>query len=366
MSEENTKTETEGEIPEPVEQEPDQQTSESESPAPQPRKSGVLPMLLTGAIIASAGVGAGYYLSQNLPQSSETTDVLRTEMSDLTQRITALENAPVPEPAVSVSDLTELRSELRDTQSAMATNEGDLYARMDETLDTLNGLHARVNEFDRLLADMDRLIMNRTVASDQTVTEFREQVETLRDELSAVTNRLEAQAEASAQRAVAAQASSILTRVTDALESGDPFPELIDELDQTHGIAVPDALAEISQSGAPNVEDLLGSFPEYARAAIAASVREEVENGTISRFGGFMRTQFGARSLEPREGEDTDAILSRAEAALTAGDLTTSLSELSALPEVAAGVMADWSAQLEMLSEARAALGTLDAALRGE
>ena len=60
------------------------------------------------------------------------------------------------------------------------------------------------------------------------------------------------------------------------------------------------------------------------------------------RFAAFLRRQTNARSLAPREGDDADAILSRAEAALSAGDLPTALSELDALPDSARTTMEGW------------------------
>ncbi|PJE34836.1 hypothetical protein CVM52_20190, partial [Pseudooceanicola lipolyticus] len=50
----------------------------------------------------------------------------------------------------------------------------------------------------------------------------------------------------------------------------------------------------------------------------------------------------GARSVEPRAGDDPDAILSRAEAAVSTGQLQQALDELAALPDAAKPALADW------------------------
>jgi hypothetical protein len=48
------------------------------------------------------------------------------------------------------------------------------------------------------------------------------------------------------------------------------------------------------------------------------------------------------RSLTPRAGDSPDAILSRAEAAVGAGDLAGAIAELNTLPPAAQAAMADW------------------------
>jgi hypothetical protein len=63
-----------------------------------------------------------------------------------------------------------------------------------------------------------------------------------------------------------------------------------------------------------------------------------------------------ARSLEPREGDDPDAVLSRVEAAARAGDIAAALAEIEALPEVAREPLADWIDRAEAHRAAQAAL----------
>jgi hypothetical protein len=67
-----------------------------------------------------------------------------------------------------------------------------------------------------------------------------------------------------------------------------------------------------------------------------------VEAGEIGRGEAFLRTQLGTRSLEPQEGDDPDAILSRTEFALNNGRIAEALDELSAMPDAAQPAMTDW------------------------
>ena len=72
-----------------------------------------------------------------------------------------------------------------------------------------------------------------------------------------------------------------------------------------------------------------------------------------------MRRQLGARSVQPREGSDPDAVLSRAEAAVRDGDLSEALNELDNLPEDVQSAMADWLADARARVAAEAAINDL-------
>jgi hypothetical protein len=76
-----------------------------------------------------------------------------------------------------------------------------------------------------------------------------------------------------------------------------------------------------------------------------------VDSQEGSKLGNFLKTQLGARSVEPKAGGDTDAILSRVEAALRAGRLADGLAELDSLAEGPKSVMSDW----RMLADTRLA-----------
>lgn len=78
------------------------------------------------------------------------------------------------------------------------------------------------------------------------------------------------------------------------------------------------------------------------------------------------------RSLDPREGTDPDAILSRAEAKLAAGDLSGTLAEITTMPQPAqeAPLLEGWrleaQARLEALASVAALSETFTAASEGK
>ncbi len=133
-----------------------------------------------------------------------------------------------------------------------------------------------------------------------------------------------------------------------AIDSGLPFAEPLSVLGDA-----PDALVAVAESGVATAAALSSDFPALARDALSeARAGETVEGGLGSLAGRFLNS----RSLEPREGNDPDAILSRAEAAMRAGDVDTALAELSELPEAARAPFADWIARAEARRDAQAAL----------
>jgi hypothetical protein len=85
----------------------------------------------------------------------------------------------------------------------------------------------------------------------------------------------------------------------------------------------------------------------------------------VDRFTAFLQGQVAGRAIEPREGDGPDAVLSRAQAAVSAGELETALAEISALPEAAQAEMADWVAQAEARVEVVTALDGVAEALSG-
>ena len=84
-----------------------------------------------------------------------------------------------------------------------------------------------------------------------------------------------------------------------------------------------------------------------------------------NRLLAFLKTQFGVRSLEPQPGNSAEAVLSRAEAAVTRGDLNAALSELSTLPQLGQDHLQDWIAAAQSRVALQAALAELSNALRG-
>ncbi|MGE4327554.1 MAG: COG4223 family protein, partial [Pseudodonghicola sp.] len=162
-----------------------------------------------------------------------------------------------------------------------------------------------------------------------------------------------------ARAAEAAQLAANRTALAElraALDSGAGYENLLTEL-RSGGVTIPDALAATAKDGVVTLAALRDGFAPAARDALAAARAQA--KGTDRSLTAFLQRQLGARSVAPREGADPDAILSRAEAALTAGNLSAALTEVDSLPEAARAALADWSALAHLRANAIAAADTL-------
>lgn len=325
--------------------------SEEPSPPPPPvqHQSSVWPAVFGGVVAAMLGFIAGRadQFDAYLPASMqrETTDLapLVAQTSSLNERIAALETAEAPEAASP--DLSGLASDDA-LQSARAEIE-TLMATVSELTERVDTVEARPTE------TIETIVQQPIEAPDNS-----EEIEALQaavDALQAQISADEALAKSEAQRLLAQAA---LTRVVTAVESGETFEPALGALQEVTPIEVPEALMFAAVDGVPSISALRESFPDAARAALAAA-RAEVPETEVSGIGGFFRRQLSIRSVTPREGSDADAVLSRAEAAVNDGNLQDALVELDALPDPAKTAMQDWLEDANARQDARDAARNL-------
>ncbi|GAW34604.1 mitochondrial inner membrane protein [Roseovarius sp. A-2] len=334
-----------------------QQTGEAETSAPTPvtkteqvtiRQGGFWSMLLGGVVAAGIGVIAAPYVLPDHPlrpvEDSVDTDALQ-------DRIAAQETA-----------LGDLRSTVEGIEPASEAAP-DLSGELGELRDTLTDLAEQVSSIESRVSELEDRPTPEAGGSDGTAEQIEELSAALsaqRAEIDALKGEAEAEKAAARDSARATLQRAALTRVMTALDSGDEFTVALADLRDT-GAEVPSALSDVAESGVPTRAELTERFPEAARAALAA-VRS-ADGGAASSVGGFFKSQLGIRSLEPREGDDPDAVLSRVEAALRDGRLGDALAEIETLPEGARAELSDWAAEAERRRAALSAANTLSGTL---
>ncbi|PTW50578.1 hypothetical protein C8N38_104213 [Rhodovulum kholense] len=190
-------------------------------------------------------------------------------------------------------------------------------------------------------------------AYEDQIAQMREQNAELSASVQQVAEKAQADIGAAMDRAAQVEARGALMRIDAALADGSPFAPA---LGQFGSIEVPEALTAVADTGVATLPELQSEFPAAARAALETSLKEQAAGGVGDRFKAFVRSQLGVRSLTPKEGDDADAILSRAEAALRKDDLGTVLSELDGLDAEAKAEMSDW------IDAARARANAVEAA----
>ena len=134
-------------------------------------------------------------------------------------------------------------------------------------------------------------------------------------------------------------AASALIGIEAAISNGTGYSTLLEELKLILRLNVPEVLSANAQLGVASLNKLQDEFPKLARVSLQAARRE----GDGTGFGAFLKAQLGFRSLFPREGTSPDAVLSRAEASVAAGNLQVALVELIDLPKSGQLVLQDWS-----------------------
>lgn len=316
------------------------------TPAPEPARSGAgfVPLLIGGVLAGGIGFGAAQVLGPLQSGPDETTLALQAEVQAQAASIQALQaSSDKSQDAAdqAASDTASLQGSIDGLTASLAAING----QFDDVSNALAGLDARIIELEKRPLTQG-LPSSAIEAYERELEELKASVASQRAEAQA----MEENAKMTAQQALARAA---LTRVLSALDAGQSFRAPLTDLVTATGSAAPVELEALADTGAPSLASLQASYPDAARAALAAARQTEGQTG--NRFLSFMQSQLGARSVTPQEGDDADAILSRAEAALTSGNLTDTLAEIAALPVAAQAEIADWAAAARTRQEALAA-----------
>jgi len=316
-------------------------------------KGGFMPTLLGGVAAAAIGFGAAQYVSGGWPFASITgdgadqalgqqLDAQSAQIEDIQGRLDALGDGP---------DL----GGLEETQAGQAAAIDTVSQRLNEAMSRLDELETRLGEVESRPSGEGA---TQAIASDVAaeLNTLRESIAQQGDEISRMVEDARTMEENAEQTARGAMQRAALTRIQTALDAGTGFDAALADLESA-AVTVPEALTKVAQDGVASLARLQDRFPDAARRALSVSRR--VTDADFSGFGSFLRTQLGARSLEPREGDDPDAVLSRAEAATREGRLKDALAEIETLPEEGRAELADWSEDAKRRLEAVAAAEAL-------
>ncbi|MGK7753215.1 MULTISPECIES: hypothetical protein [unclassified Roseovarius] len=319
----------------------------------QPAKGPGAAALVLGGIVAGAiGFAAAYFgLAQTEPLRDE---ALASEVSDLGLRVDAQSG--------TIESLSEKVGGITNTDDAALEAQvealGTLSERVAEAEETLEALDARLRDVEQgpVTESADSAAV---AAYEAELDAARQELAAQREELQALIDEAMNTETAADEAAVAAMQRAAISRILAALDNGSGFAGAVAELQDTD-VEVPEILVSTAESGVATLSSLQESFPDAARAALEAS-RDVTGEGT--GLSGFLRNQLGVRSLEPREGSDPDAVLSRAEAAIRDGRLQDALAEIEALPEEGRAELSDWAGRATQRREALGAAQSLSETL---
>lgn len=344
-------------------------------PATEPRKPIFFPLVLGGVLSGAVGFGAAtyYFMSQPSDEAQALVQV-QTTLETHSKRLDGTDGT-----------ITELRTGLGASAQAIQTADGfaqsvqrdeALAAQFGDVTAAMTDFEARLTTLEkRPIADAGGITGDAAKAYERELRTMRDLLETQRSDIEKLaaeaTARIEgvAQQAATSEEAAAATAKVTTVRVAVsqlalALDNGGAFEATVANL-ASAGVDVPPVLANATKDGVPTLVKLQESFPMAARSSLAASVKATTGDGAINKIGSFFRSQVGARSLAPREGDDPDAVLSRAEAALGSGDIAGAIALIGALPDEGQAAMSDWVSSANMRMEAVEAVRVLADSLNG-
>lgn len=332
---------------------------------------GFVPLVLGGVVAAGLGFAlARYVVPEGWPVPGASP--LQAQLTQQAKEISGLraQLQAMPQDDSSKAVLDELGS-LRETATSAleAAEAAKLAAANMPGTGAGEDFTPRIAALEERLAALESRPSAESAVDPAVLSRLTSEIDTLRSGLEAQKTAAEALvSEAEAVRAdAAAKAQSVLlqaalTKVEAAMQNGAPFAEPLALLVDS-GVAVPAILTERAETGVPTTAALAASFDEPARAALEESLRGNMGSTWPERVGSFLRAQTGARSLTPKDGSDPDAVLSRASAAVAAGDLATAFTEIATLPEPAQAALSGWVEQAKLRLDAQAATVALATAL---
>ena len=331
---------------------------------PGKRQGGLVPLLLISGLAAGGiGYGAETYLDRRQDSGADFAALIDAQ-SERIDALGAEVDAIPPAP-----DLTPLKDRIDGLQQDLTQQIGTLEA---DLTDRIDGLDARLTDVEKRPEGDGTLSDTAMAAYERELDDLRADLATQREEVAAIAQKAAedlsaARAEAeqleqqALQEARAAAGRAALNRLRVAVADGDPFDDLLGDLQEVAS-ELPQPLVAVAEAGVADQATLEEEFDPAARAALAAA-REEGLAGETGGLGTFLRQQFDVRSTQPRKGSDPDAILSRAEAAVEEDRLSDALAEIATLPEVARAEMTGWTGKAQARADALAAISDLSQSL---
>lgn len=310
-------------------------------PADLARRPGWVAPILGGVIAAGLGYGVAQYVPGGWP--IQDTSALQAALS------------------AQQAETESLKAQIAELAARpIAGPDSDLEARVaalaDQAAPDIAPLQKQIAALEQRLSVVESTPVSGTAPSATALAAQKAAADAVLQQAEDTAAQIKADAEAIAKTT---EARAALGRVQAAMDSGAAYASALPALGD-----VPAVLKDNAETGVPTLAALQNAFPAASRAALEAALRANMGESWSDRVANFLRTQTGARSLQPREGNDPDAILSRAEAALASGDISAAMTEIAALPPEAQAALADWMAQAEKRQAAVAAVAGLAAAMQ--
>ena len=286
----------------------------------------------------------------------------------------------------TVETQTEAAAPAKISNSATPAKPAASQTRADEFAEAARINAAETEKIANAISDLKEQLRLETEALNQSISEGREQSAQQSERINELRMSLEtaiAERDARANREIEelraridkiqsggaeipasrqAAASLALVGLQRAFDNGEPFEDQLALLTrlapEVQGV---ESLRASAREGAPTLAALKADFASAVREALAASGHEG-GNGLVGR----VQKLISVRPATPQPGDRPAAVISRAEAALEADNLLSTVEELAALSDGPADAFADWMEAARRRLNAAAAIETLNEALLRE
>lgn len=331
--------------------------------AAQPEPRSAWPMIISGVLIAGVGymAGRGDVIDNFLPPSwraqdpvaaiqpaledlSAKTSSVGDDLSVLTAKVEAIPAPEAPDFSPVTSQIETLATRIQKIEETPApapiiTTDGTDLSPINAALQDIAARLTALEEQDQDYSSEFDTLQTTAKTQQEQIAALLEDAKRAEDEAAAAANETKARV--------------ALGRIRAALDAGQPFETDLAAFAETGISEVPAALSDVAADGVTTLGTLQVDVADAARTGLAAARTGE---SATSGLGGFFERQLGVRSLEAREGDDPDAVLSRVVAMMKNGDLEKALTEAELLPDAAREAMSGW------LNNAQARVNALTAA----
>ena len=346
---------------------------------PPAQRTSVMPALLaTIGLVLIVLLGINLYLMID-PPGQDNLAAVRTQTNGLEQRVAALERRPAAGAALGPLDERLKTLEAKVNAAPEATppaQDQDLAAKIAALQTQTGGLdHALADVRQQVaaipkpdLAPLDARIADVTTGLAALKTDVaalpKVDLAPLDAKIDALDHRLapveaeyatpkitanvtEARQEGSAAETRAAPVAVVSQAILQALDDGKGFMPEVAALESLG--ADPSQLAAlrpVAATGAATKADLIAGFAAVRDAMITAAA--PIRTGTMfDRMMANAQSLVKVRAAGASPGNDPDAVVSRIDAALGAGDLKAALSDWTALPDASKAASAAWAGKLK-------------------
>lgn len=312
------------------------------------------------------------------PGQATARDQIATMDAQFSTRIAALENTKVPDLGADLQNLSaQIDTRITDLSDQVAASDsGDIESRLSGVETQIAGLRASMDTLTKQFSGAASGEAPPELAGYQSIVDgLKAEIAALSSRQGLIDQRIDEVAVKTDRRVQVADAkvaevqeiaqstvsdisrAKALSDISAAIESGADFTTALTTLTDG-GVELPASLVDVA-AGVPTLANLKSAFSGAAHGAIKASIKDQADAGVTNKLMGFLKSQVTVRSLEPKDGTSTDAILSRIQGALDNDDLGEALAQADGLNDISKSAMADWLASATTRQSALDAVSAL-------